>query len=382
MSRQLITAIMLMCGLAALIAGCSEDCPTCPTETKVEPYKGWLYYVELNPQLYDVYVVDMETDSIVDSIDVPTEPTGFLDVSEDGRYLAVTASPLEDIGVHCYLYDAQTREYIGELSDRMGPFFDLTNNLVVGNVPVENGEYGGVRVLSYPSLSLVHEDQIPGIAYGVEVIDPPRHTAYGAISRRDGGKSNQLYSYDYVDREFTHYPIIDQIYEDTAGVFRMCLNSAGTRVFFRAAVAISFTERYEFVGAYDLPSRTLIWQKQVRGAWGGIGISPDDQELYVHEVGYIPDFLTGVIFVLDPNTGAQLHAYSSFGWLDNQYQPIGAEEPIFSPTGDKLYVGGGSLGQGAGMLALFDPRERELVKFITPDFHRAIGRMAIGPKLE
>ncbi len=37
----------------------------------VQPYKGWLYYVELIGQTYDVYVVDMETDSIVDSIDVP-----------------------------------------------------------------------------------------------------------------------------------------------------------------------------------------------------------------------------------------------------------------------------------------------------------------------
>ena len=66
MSRQLtkLTSIYFALLILVLVAGCSDDdCPTCPKDETVETYKGFLYYVELNPQLYDVYVVDMETDS-------------------------------------------------------------------------------------------------------------------------------------------------------------------------------------------------------------------------------------------------------------------------------------------------------------------------------
>lgn len=374
MSRQLtkLTSIYFALLILVLVGGCSDDdCPTCPKDETVETYKGFLYYVELNPQLYDVYVVDMETDSIVDSIDVPDEPTGFLDVSSDGQYLAVTSSPLEDIGVHCYLYDAQTREFIRELPDRMVPFFDLTNNLVVGNVPFENGEYGGVRILSYPSFSMVYEDKTVGV-FGVTLIDIPRHKVYGTTGSR-------IYSYDYIDRVFTPHPIIDAIYGHEVTVKEFCLNPAGTRIYFKAGVG--GTPEYAIIGAFDLTSNQLDWYKILRGPWSGVGVSPDDREVYASEYGPRSQDNFGMLFVLDAQTGAQLHAYSTYGYDENRYLPLAADQPIFSPTGDKIYIGGGWLGTGGGTLALFDPHKRELVKFITPDFQRAIGRMAIGPKL-
>ncbi len=374
MSRQLtkLTSIYLALLILVLVGGCSDDdCPTCPKDETVETYKGFLYYVELNPQLYDVYVVDMETDSIVDSIDVPDEPTGFLDVSSDGQYLAVTSSPLEDIGVHCYLYDAQTREFIRELPDRMVPFFDLTNNLVVGNVPVENGEYRGLRVLSYPSFSLVYED-LALADYGVLEMDSPRHKVYGTTGSR-------IFSYDYIERVFTLHPIKDAVYGRELTVFQFCLNPAGTRIYFKAGVGGS--PQYEIVGAFDLTTSQLDWYKVIRGPWSGIGVSPDDREVYANEYGLRSQDNLGVLFVLDAQTGAQLHAYSTYGYAENRYEPLALDQPVFSPAGDKLYIGGGSLGTGGGTLALFDPHKRELVKFITPDFQRAIGRMAIGPKL-
>ena len=375
MSRQLskLTSICLALLILVLVGGCSDDdCPTCPKDEAVKPYKGFLYYVELNPQLYDVYVVEMETDSIVDSIDVPDEPTGFLDVSSDGQYLAVTSSPLEDIGVHCYLYDAQTREFIRELPDRMVPFFDVTHNLVVGNVPFENDAYGGVRILSYPSFSLVYEDTTLS-GFGTDLIDAPHHKIYGRSDSR-------IHSYDYINRTFTSHPIIDQIYGHECTIKQFCLNPAGTKIYFKAGVGGS--PEYEMIGAFDLAASQLLWYKIIRGPWGGIAVSPDDREIYADEVGSSHGINPGVLFVIDSQTGVQLQAFSLAGHSStNPHFLIAAESFIYSPTGEKLYIGGGSLARGGGMLATFDPIEREWIKFITPDFNRGVGhRMVIGPK--
>ncbi|MBK7092277.1 MAG: hypothetical protein IPH59_11265 [bacterium] len=281
--------------------------------------------MELNPQLYDVDVVDMETDSIVDSIDVPDEPTGFLDVSSDGQYLAVTSSPLEDIGVHCYLYDAQTREFIRELPDRMVPFFDLTNNLVVGNVPVENGEYRGLRVLSYPSFSLVYED-LALADFSVYEMDTPRHKAYGSTGSR-------IYSYDYIDRVLTPHPIIDAIYGHEVTVKHFCLNPAGTRIYFKAGVG--GTPEYAIIGAFDLTSNQLDWYKILRGPWSGVGVSPDDREVYASEYGPRSQDNFGMLFVLDAQTGAQLHAYSTYGYDENRFGNLLQINPSFPLLGTR-----------------------------------------------
>ncbi len=198
------------------------------------------------------------------------------------------------------------------------------------------------------------------------------------VTRSTAGLAVALVRYDYIDRVFTEHPIIDDIYGHEVMMKHFCLNPTGTRIYFKAGVGGS--PEYEMIGAFDLTTNQLDWYKLLRGPCGGIEVSPDDREVYANEVGE-RGLNFGVLFVLDAQTGAQLHAYSSYGYDENRLSATRYDQAVFTPAGDKLYVGGGALHTGGGMLALFDPKERELIKFITPDFHRSIHWMAIGPKL-
>ncbi len=375
---KITTAILFTLILGLLPSSCGDDdCPVCPPgEPVVKPYKGWLYYAETSSSVpYDVYVIDMETDSIVDSIDLPGYASGGIDVSSDGRYLAVSGAEIESVGVRCYLYDAQTREFIRELPDRIVPHFDVVNGYLLGIY--FNGEKLVFRLLRYPSFEPVYDDDT--LAYGWRRLDTKHHLVYGTGPRE---KRYNMFAYDYVQRVLSEVPITDT-YGDTVQVFDFCLNRAGTRLYF---VALSKYDPFSasLVGAYDLVANQTLWLRNVVGKDGGVALSADETELYTNDPG-IPGmtFDWGVVMVLDAATGVTLHTYSMYGIDPNPFQSVAVDEYAFSPAGDKLYMAGGAtVDRDNSTVIVVDVRKREIIKFMTPDFHRAIAKMVIGPKLD
>lgn len=383
MSRQLITAILLTCGLAALIAGCSEDCPTCPTETKVEPYRGWLYYVDANLEFYDLYVIDMESDSIVDSIDVPGRATGGMDVSADGRYLAVVAEeealPDDDslvVHLHTYVYDAQTREFIRELPYDVAPYFDVKHNRMIGMGRYLSGSYFSVH--AYPSLELISVDTVDGV-HG-RTLDADRNLIY-ADGLGGTPYRYRFFAYDLTNHQLRKIPIIEAD-GDSVQVFEHCLNRAGTRLYFKGMTKP--IEEFPFLACFDLVGNNLVWEYRTIGGWGGVTLSGDETEVWMTDPGIMPDgFEPGTVYIVDSQSGGYLQGISLWGYHPNAFRPLSGAKMIFSPAADKVYLGTGTYApRGTGSVLVAGRTTRDILKVISPDLDRAVMNMRIGPKLE
>lgn len=145
--------LLSICLLFAAIAGCCDECPTCPTEETRRPYAGWLYFVDETAWSYDLYKVDTETDSIVDSLRnsggyIP----GNIAATTDGKYLAVGYHELSGSEVKTSILDAQTLDLVAELPDIGSYFFDERDDLLL----IARG--GLLSVYDVPNFSKVFTD--------------------------------------------------------------------------------------------------------------------------------------------------------------------------------------------------------------------------------
>ena len=389
MSRQLtkMIAIYSVLLILALISGCSDDdCPTCPTDEVVEHYRGYLYYSEGNPQLCQFYKVDMETDSIVDSLSFPIGDVGVFDITEDGSLLAIRHSPLnvedpaDNSAAKTWLVDASTLSVIGELPFPMQPFFDEDRGLIVGRH--NNSTSYLIRVLDFSSHQSIYEDSTFG--FGGEVIDRKGGFIYGSADPH-GFASDSLgsnfYRYDYVNRRLELVPIIYPN-GDTIQVFKFCLNESGSRVYFKGIVETDPPFGISVLGCYEVGSQTLLWSFETMGFHGGVAVSPDGREVYMTDPGQLGfDFDTGTIFILDAASGAYLHGISMYGYQPIALVPLAGDDVLFSPTGEKAYViTGGVAGRQPGSMIVVDTKKREIQKIISPDLMRHPQLMRIGPK--
>lgn len=379
MSRQLtkLTSIYIALLILVLVGGCSDDdCPTCPKDEVVKPYKGWLYYVEFNPNLYNIYKVDMETDSIVDSLDLPLGGEAFIEVSSDGRLLMARESALDFYESKTWLYDAQNFAFLGEIPYAISPYFDLGRSRIVG-MRVDSLETY-ITVLSYPSMTLLQEDTLGGFLG--QYLDSKNGYIYGWAGR---SLRFRFYRFDYINRNLELIPIT-HTHGDTVQVLKFCLDPAGKRVYFRGLSAPAPFQDVAFTGAYDLESQTLLWSYVTMGQYGGIALSPDGREVYMTDPG-IPGysgFDPGAFFVLDAQSGALIEAISTYGYRNNPLRTLATSDVIFSPTGEKAYVASGGIGDHpAASVLVVDTETRNITKILSPDLQRIPRNMKIGPKL-
>ncbi len=385
MSRQLTKLISIYFALLILaaVSGCSDDdCPTCPEDETVKPYRGYLYYTEGNPELHQLYKIDMETDSIVDSLFFSPGNALAFDLTEDGRLLAIldNRDPLNFSDSKTWLVDPATMTITGELPFAMLPFFDQDRGLIVGMH--NNSTSYLISVLDFTTHESIYEDSTFGFAG--EVIDRKGGFMYGSASETsfaDHRLGSNFYRYDYVNRRLELVPIIYPN-GDTIQVFKFCLNEAGTRVYFKGITVVNPPLGLAVVGSYDIESQTLLWTFETMGSLGGVGVSPDGQEVYMTDPGHPGfDFDTGTIFILDAITGAYLHGISMYGYQPEPLVALQGSDVLFSPTGEKAYVvTGGVGGRWPGSMVVVDTKKREITKIISPDLQRHPYMMRIGPK--
>ena len=382
-----ITIVAMAMGL--LVNGCSKDCPTCPKEAERKPYKGWLYYTDDYSDQTNLYKVDLETDSIVDSMkheDVALYANGAA-VSSDGRYLAVWYSDVMITRGSTRLYNAQTLGLIGELPQRLGCFFDAEDHWLLGldlGFDINSAAYRISR-LSISSLTTISTDTVSN--FWPMIIDPSRNLLYGNAVQNSSAPAvypRGFYSYNYVTHEIESIPLLWSPTDTIKDVYSLSLSSSGEILYFTVDEPAGVTVWGAAAGAYNLNSRTLLWYYPLVTPIGGIAVSPDGSEVWVTDpgpTGY--EWNSGTIFILDAATGRYLQGISMYGYLPdaNPYYCLPGREIVFAPTGDRAYVQARqTFTNPYGTVVVVDTKKRAIVKLLRPDMHSEPGRLCICPK--
>jgi hypothetical protein len=377
-----ITVASILLGL--LVSGCSKDCPTCPKIEETKHYKGWLYYVDYSPLSYNVYKVDMETDSIVDSLlysDITVMANGEA-ISSDGKYLAVWFSNSSLSLRRLRLYNAQTTTLIREISGLAGIAFDVNNNWLLA---FTGGAGNRILRLSLPDLTTLAVDTVHN--FWPDIIDPERHLLYGVASETSSQPvvyHRGFYSFDYVQHQMQLVPIL-WTPTDTIQMYQLCPNSNGNILYFTGGSEPGGATIWgAMAGAFDLNSRTLLWYYPLVTPTGGIALSPDGKEVWVTDPGpFGYEWDSGTIFILDAATGSYLQGISLFGYLpdSNPYYCLAGREIVFAPTGDRAYVGTSIRPPNPyGTVVVVDAKKRAITKLLRPDMHSEPISLCICPK--
>jgi hypothetical protein len=373
------------------VVGCSKDCPTCPNDKPVEHYKGWFYYTQdRSDSFYGVYKIDMETDSVVDSInheDPELWPLG-MDVSGDGRFLAIHYSTALASEFVLRVFDAQTLTLIRDLPGHHAPDrqtalqFDTENNLLLEMNETPHSNY--LRLLRLPTFELIQEDTIFNLF--PRYFDVARHVFYANAHQHDCEECTQrypsgLYSYDYLNRKLEYVQPLHPN-GDTLWFSSGCVNRAGNILYFRAGYASAPIWGTTSLAAYDLTNRQMLWIYPNMSEVGGTALSPDEKEVWMTDQGP-PGFInnSGTIYVLDAATGTYLQGMSMYGYSWNPLVALSGGHLIFSPTGEKAYVNGGYANdRWVGSILVVDAKQKKITKILSPDLKRRPIVLRIGPK--
>ena len=380
----LVSITIVATAMGLLVSGCSKDCPTCPKEEERKPYKGWLYYTDVFSNQSYIYKVDLETDSIVDSVKHEDSElyTDGAAVSSDGRYVAAWFSDTYATRGSTRLYNAQTLALIGELPEPVDPIFDTDDQWLLGFGGTSAGYF--IKRLSLPGLEELAVDSVRN--FWPMIIDPSRNLLYGNADQNGAAPAvypRGFYSYNYVTHEIKSIPLLWSP-TDTIEVDNCRLSSSGNILYFNGGEYAGATVWGSIAGAFDLNSRTLLWYYPLVTSTGGIAVSPDGSEVWVTDPGppgY--EWNSGTIFILDAATGKYLQGISLFGYLpdSNPYYCLPGRRIVFAPTGDRAYVQARhTFTNPYGTVVVVDTKKRAIVKLLRPDMHSEPGSLCICPK--
>jgi DNA-binding beta-propeller fold protein YncE len=367
----IIPPVLILITLAGFIASCCEDCPTCPGPSK--PYKGWLYATDYNNKW--LYMIDTDTDSVMDSANYVAEKSyipSAIDVSADGRYLAVGYYILAPTYIGLIrIYDAQTLEVITDLPDLSIPAFVSDENILLG-------VGSGVRIYSIPDFTLIRYDS--SNLGGFAAIDEDNHLAYipGAMNPASS-ESTYVAAYDYVQGVIVDQWFIKDSQDEVANICTIEINPDGRRLY---SITGSWYDGSR-VTCYDLVERETLFWRDIYSQTGWLELSPAGKEIYVTDPGYFEDINTpGTVYVIDADDGSYIEGISLFGYGPSITKPLSAFPIIFTPTGDKAYVGSGrGIGLKSGTISVIDTQTRDIVENIWPDLGHSIWQLKVGSKL-
>ena len=138
-----------------------------------------------------------------------------------------------------------------------------------------------------------------------------------------------------------------------------------------------------YIACYDLENREFVFKTPISTYFGHCCISPDGSEVYLtdHGLPLTPVPSPGTLFVFDAYDGTYLHGISLFGFDPILSEPLYAGYIVFTPTGEKAYVGSGLINQRTGSVFCVNTSTRDITKLIWPDLGHYTYVLAIGPKL-
>jgi len=319
-------------------------------------------------------MIDTEIDSVVDSVNYVVEKSyipSAIDVSADGRFLAVGYYVLYPsyIGL-TRIYDAQTLDVITDLPDLTIPAFVSDENILLG-------VGSGVRIYCIPDFTLIRYDS--SNLTGSAAIDEENHLAYiRGTTNPANSESTYVAAYDYVQGEIVDQWFIKDSQNSIANICTIDIHPDGRRLY---SITGSRTDGSQVI-CYDLAERKTLFWCDIYSQTGWLKLSPDGKEIYVTDPGYFEDINSpGTVYIFDSDDGSYIEGISLFGYGPSITEPLYATPIIFTPTGEKAYIGSGRAERGSGTISVIDTQTRDIVKNIWPNLGHFIWQLKVGPKL-
>jgi hypothetical protein len=375
MNRHYIILFLLGCMTACATIGllsCCDDCPTCPMDQPTPPYKGWVYF-DQQGDAPDIFRIDTETGEPYDS--VPNDPDysspGDIAVSPDGRYLAVSYCCNPFPLTITRIYDAQTLALLHTFQTGMNPIFPSRHNIMVGF------SYGYVYIYSIPDFEMIFSDSI-GLTMFHKLYEKDDLIYSTLIYGGDRTDSVDIFAYDYLQRKIAHKWAIRADDGLRIQPFVLDIHPDGKSIYFLGGDPHStFAAFYR----YDLETQSIAFSFPMYGTFGDVAVRPDGKEVYVTDPGGIfQEWPTpGTIFIFDAYSGEYLDGISLFGY-DIPGIPVAGDEIVFTPTGERAFVGVGRADKGPGSILTVDTKERRVIHNAWPDLGHVPYKLALGPK--
>ena len=116
-----------------------------------------------------------------------------------------------------------------------------------------------------------------------------------------------------------------------------------------------------YLARYDLDERETIFREPITSRYGSMRLSPDGMEVYISDPGQpFVNSTPGIIFVYDAQSGNYIDGISLYGLDENPALALYATPIVFTPTGEKAYVGSGtSQPRIPGTISVIDTKERK-----------------------
>lgn len=268
-----LTALILFSAVV-LYVSCCEDCPTCPDEPTPGSYYVYIADDNQGAPAY-IWVVDSRSDSLIDSILTPDDNITVMDISPDGRYLAVLAIAADSV----FVFDLETKAVLISLPGGF-PFFTPDNaHLLIGDIHTEI-----LYKYDIPHWSLAATDTIPFAPYGLF-----NHSPY--IFGSNTGK--EYYIYDYQSMSLVKTDSLkraDGSKPQALGI----ITSSDDRYFY-------FLARPNKIFRFELESDSIVDSINIiYGAYcGELECTPDGKYLLLSESNQWPDPLHGSLLIID-----------------------------------------------------------------------------------
>jgi len=338
------------------------------TTTKHKPVEYRLYVGVLEPPgRTEIFVIDTETDSIIDSVEYPASNV-LITASPDGEYFAAFGS-----GYCTRIYDTQGLTVLAELSCQQHAAFTPD----IGQILGFHGS--GVDFYNYSTFELEDQDTV---WMGSPQVNTRNGIVYGLRSHTEGAlDSTGFVAYDYTQHELVKswQAFSGRDGESRYVIKRFHVHPDGNRVY-----GTSITRSAVSMFCYDLWGDSAVFENSIAHPCGAVRVSPDGREVYLTDPGFaLGGYTPGKIFVYDADNGRLLDEISLQG-LDTITAPLprhlfGAEIR-FHPKKPKVYVSCGGHNH-LGPILVIDTETRKIVKWLFPNFDHSPQFMDIAPKL-
>ena len=370
--KQIVMAAtpLMMIAIIILIASCCDDCPTCPGGT--QSYRGYLYAADvLNGWIYQI---DTESDSLIDSVNYVNGQqydVGSLYISPNGKYLSARyAINYPENGQATIIYDAQNMNVVTTLQYSYVTAFIPDENIMLGFMN------DSIHIYSLPDFTRIYTDTITSWLYPITDESKNLVYLYGTL-KPESLDSTYIAAYDYKQRKVIDTWFLKDDRDSLVIILPYDIDLNKKHLICNGLTSTSL-ELY----CYDLEERRLIYSTPITSRTGSMKISPDGQEVYVTDPGWPEQYsIPGIVFVYDANTGNYIDGISLYGLDDDPGIALFATPIVFTPTGEKAYVGSGRPSKGSGTISVIDTKERKVIKHIWPDKGHYFLYMCIGPKL-
>jgi hypothetical protein len=358
--KKLIFVTLLSTFVWLGLAGCNDDCPTCPTED-ISRYSGYAYVSMISPP-YGVYVIDIAADSVVDSlVDELIFPLSALnvDVSPDGKYLVALNNEFT-----LTLFDMPEFRVVAQRKINGESYFVGWKNQLL-----QRGSEG-FSLYSLPDLEPIITRN-PPIGSGSIWLDEATNSfltsAYpDSLVTVDLDSLTVTQSWRIVDPDGFGFHIYKFCWDKKLGMTYLIIGSIDGASFL----------------VFDLNNSTIVSKTKLYAPFGDLRVNPNGEEVYVTDPGYVNSpVYPGNIFVFDARTGALLDLISLYGIRpDFPFEGMGAWDIEITPDGKDLILGLGHVLIQPANVARVNISKRKVEKLYFEHFDHQASDIVIGPK--